>query len=355
MKPKEVTIYDIAERLNIAASTVSRGLKGHSSVSLETQKKIAAIAEEMGYRSNNFAANLRTKTTNTIGVILPRLNSSFVANVIAGIEKVCNNKGYNLIITQSLESREKEIRNVKTMFSNRVDGLLVSLSEDTKDISHFDLFFKKNIPVLFFDRVPNDKSVASVFINNEEAGYLVTKHLISTGAKRIAHISGNQEINVYEDRFRGYLRALKEFNLSFDERYLIITDLGEETGRETAKAIVNMKADGVFAANDTSAATCMNELKRLGYTVPDDILVAGFNNDVISRNVSPPLTTVDNPGMLIGEIAAKSMVDHLENQMNLHITSGIILKSELIVRESTGNIPQIEEQKYADEQSRLKD
>lgn len=336
MASRETTIYDIARRLNIAPSTVSRGLKGHRTVSLETQQKITEAAKEMGYQLNAFAVGLRTKRTNTIGVIIPRLNSNFVSNVLAGIEKVTNQHGFNLIITQSLESRDKEIRNVETMFANRVDGLLMSLSGDTKDISHIQPFLKKHIPVLFFDRVPAN-STSSICIDNEKAGYVVTRHLIANGARRIAHIGGSHDINVYADRFNGYLRALKESDIDFDENLLAITDLDENTGEKEAERIIRLKADGIFAANDIAAVSCMNALKKLNVRIPDDILVVGFNNDIISRNVTPPLTTIHYPGIEMGELVAQKMIDHLLDKTTIAAESITILEAGLIVRESSGN------------------
>src|SRR3954447_4490804 len=136
MLPKEVTIYDIAEKLNISSATVSRALKDDPVVNKKTRKRIFEAADEMGYRLNHFARNLRSQRTNIIGVIVPRLNSYFMSSVISGIEQVANSEGYNIIISQSSEHADKEIANAKTMFNNRVDGLLVSLAYDTKDITH---------------------------------------------------------------------------------------------------------------------------------------------------------------------------------------------------------------------------
>jgi len=334
MGSKETTIYDIEKRLNIAPSTVSRGLKGHRTVSLETQRKIAEAAREMGYQLNAFAVGLRTKRTNTIGVIIPRLNSNFVSNVLAGIEKVTNHYGFNLIITQSLESREKEIRNVGTMFANRVDGLLMSLSGDTKDINHIEPFFKNHIPVLFFDRVPAS-STSSVCIDNERAGYLITKHLIAHGAKRIAHIGGSHDINVYADRFKGFLRAHREGAIEFSDNLLTITDLDENAGEKEADKILSLEVDGIFAANDIAAVSCMNALKRRNIRIPEDILVAGFNNDVISRNVTPQLTTIHYPGIEMGELVAQKMIDHLLNKTTIETDLTTMLETDLIIRESS--------------------
>src|SRR5882757_1796299 len=165
-KSKEITIYDLARELNISIATVSRALKDDPVVSKKTKKRIFELAEEMGYRSNNFARNLRTQRTDTIGVIVPRLNSYFMSTVIAGIENIANSEGFNLIISQSSESAQKEIASARTMFNNRVDGLLVSLAYDTDDITHFEPFVKKNIPLIFFDRVEENENYLSILINN---------------------------------------------------------------------------------------------------------------------------------------------------------------------------------------------
>src|ERR1700704_3539994 len=163
---KEITIYDLARKLKISPATVSRGLKDHPGISKKTKKRIYDLAREMGYRSNNFARNLRKQTTDTIGVIVPRLNSYFMSTVIAGMEKVANSAGYNLIISQSSESGKQEMASAATMFNNRVDGLLVSLAYDTENIAHFDVFFNKNVPLIFFDRVVDNKKCTNVLIDN---------------------------------------------------------------------------------------------------------------------------------------------------------------------------------------------
>jgi LacI family transcriptional regulator len=333
MPDKETTIYDIAERLGLSPSTISRGLKGHYTVSLKTQQKITKTAEAMGYRINTFAANLRRQRTNTIGIIIPRFNSYFMSEVIAGAEKVTNEAGYNLIISQSLERVDKEIRNVKTMFTNRVDGLLVSLAENTNTLDHFNLFFNKGIPLLFFDRVPANEKLPSIIIDNERAGYLATKHLIEQGAKNIIHITGNQLRNVYADRLKGYQRALAEYGIPYQPQNIIINDLSEQAGIQAARQIINLKADAVFAANDNCAVSCMNELKRLGVEIPHDMAFAGFNNDMISRNVDPPLTTINYPGFEMGAVAAQNLLKHLEGETTIH--TSITLNADLIIRSSS--------------------
>ena len=334
---KEVTIYDIANELHISSATVSRGLNNHFSVSKKTHKQIIDTAKSMGYRSNLFAKNLRRQKTRTLGVIVQTLNSNFIASVLSGIENVANKSGYNLIISQSQESQAKEVINVETMFTRRVDGLIVSLAFDTKDVSHFDPFFNKGIPVVFFDRISFGKSSTNVVIDNFKAGYEVTRHLIEQGCKRIAHITGSLTRNVYADRMKGYQMALMENKIPYDEQYLIVNNMDEESAIEAAKKLIAMKTmpDGIFVANDNCAAVCMQALKDAGYSIPKDIAIVGFNNDIISRVVYPKISTVNYPGGQMGEIVANALVNHLEGKANLDATSTIVIKSELIVRESS--------------------
>ena len=336
-KEKEITIYDIADKLNISIATVSRALKDDPVVNKKTKKKIFELAEELGYRSNHFARNLRTRRTETIGVIVPRLNSYFMSTVIAGIENVANTEGYNLIISQSLESEQKEKMNAKTMFNSRVDGLLVSLSYDTNDISHFDQFSKKNIPVIFFDRGEQHDSFTNILIDNRKAAYEATKHLLQEGCKRIVYITAKSKRNVYVDRLHGYKQALAENNIDFKDEYLVIGNLSLEAGIEAAGAILKMNPlpDAVFAANDNCAVGCMLSLKQHGIRIPEDIAFTGFNNDPVSKVIEPNLTTINYPGYEMGEVAARNLINHLNGTHTIHSTNTIVLRSELIIRASS--------------------
>ena len=334
---KDVTIYDLARALNISVATISRALKDDPVVSKKTKKKIMDLAEEMGYRSNHFARNLRNRKTHMIGVIIPRVNSYFMSTVIAGIEKVTNDAGYNLIISQSSESVEKEIQCVRTMFNNRVDGLLVSLAYDTTDTSHFSLFQRKHIPFLFFDRVAEDNHWTNVLIDNRKAGYEATSHLIAQGCKRIVHLTADSRSNVYSDRMQGYKQALADHKIPFREEYLIRNTLSQEAGAEAAEVIRRMKPlpDGVFVANDNGAVGCLLELKRGGLDIPGDIAFVGFNNDPVSTVVEPNLTTINYPGYEMGVVAARNLIHHLTGASSIDSTNTILLKAELIVRASS--------------------
>ena len=333
---KDITIYDIAEALNLSPATISRGLKEHPSIRKDTRKKILEKAKEMGYRQNFFASNLRRNRTNTIGVIVPRLNSYFMSTVIAGMEKVANQAGYNLIISQSMESLAKEVVNVKTLYNSRVDGLLVSLAYATDDISHFEDLLEKGVPLIFFDRVFEHPQCTSIVIDNYRAGYEVTDHLINQGCKRIVHISASLKRNVYADRLKGYRQALADHDIPYDDKLIFINNLSEQAGVEVCRALLQMDPlpDAIFAANDACAVSCIRELKSAGIKVPQDIAVAGFNNDPLSKVIEPNLTTINYPGHEMGEIAASTLIRRLDLQHGSSLNS-IVLRHELIIRESS--------------------
>lgn len=336
-KSKEITIYDLASKLNVSIATVSRALKDDPVVSRKTRKKVFELAAQLGYRSNHFARNLREQRTYTIGVIIPRLNSYFMSTVIAGMESVANKEGYNLIICQSSESATKEIAGANTMYNNRVDGLLVSLAYETEDIEHFEPFFKKNIPLIFFDRVMPHKNCTSILIDNRKNAYEATSHLIAQGCRRIVHITATPRRNVYIDRLEGYKQALAEHHLDFREEDVIIGNLSPEAGIEAAETIRKMDPlpDGVFAANDNCAVSCLLALKNGGLRIPEDIAFAGFNDDPVSVVVEPNLTTVHYPGYQMGEVAARNLINHLNGVSDMASTNTILLHSELVIRDSS--------------------
>ena len=336
-REKEITIYDIAKQLGLSAATVSRGLQDHPAINKNTKKKINDLAQKLGYQSNTFASNLRKQKTNTIGVIFHELRSQFMVAVLSGIEKITTEANYDLIIGHSSESWQREIANASNFFHKRVDGIIASLAFDTEDLLHFEPFIRKGIPVIYFDRVFENSDGAKVIINNRKAGYDATKHLIEQGCKRIVHVTASLKRNVYAERLAGYKQALAEFDIKFKEKYLIINDLTEQSSIAAAKKIMAMSPlpDGIFVTNDFCAAVIIQTLKEAGIRVPEDIAIVGFNNDVISKIIEPKLTTINYPGVEIGEIVARNLISHLQGNTNINLTNTIIINSDLIIRESS--------------------
>ncbi|MHA4842906.1 LacI family DNA-binding transcriptional regulator [Flavitalea antarctica] len=338
---KEVTIYDIADKLKLSAATVSRALQNHPAVNKKTKKRILDLAVDLGYRTNHFARNLRSQRSKTIGVLVHELRSNFITSVLAGIEKVATAEGYDLIITHSSESLSQEIANVRNLFDKRVDGLIASLSFETVNLDHFNAFYEKGVPVVFFDRVEQDGSRTVVVIDNENCGFIATRHLMEQGCKRIAHVTSTLRRNVYSQRFNGYKRALASGKLPFKKELLILEDLTQHAGIDAAQQILKLKPlpDGIFVTNDFLAAVVIKTLKASGVSVPGDIAVVGFNNDAIGELIDPTLTTINYPGQTMGEITARNLIDHLKGNSTLAQTSTITVYSNLVIRESSLKIP----------------
>jgi LacI family transcriptional regulator len=334
---KEITIYDIAKKLGISTATVSRALNNSPSISERTRKRVHEAARELGYRNNSFAKNLRKQKSHTIGVMIHELVSSFTTSVLGGIEKVTTEAGYDIIIAHSSEQMEKEIKNAHNLFHKRVDGVIVSLSLNTDNLRHFDPFFEKGIPLVFFDRVEENIPGTKVIIDNYRGGFAATQHLLDQGCRNVAIVTGPQLRNVYRKRFLGYRDAVLAAGLPFREDYVIINELDYQSGVDAALHILSLKPvpDGVFVTNDLTAASFMKTVRKHGISVPGDIAVAGFNNDSISLLVEPELTTVNYDGFLIGEVAATQLINHLSGKREVSQLSTIIVNSELIIRHSS--------------------
>ncbi|TCC88804.1 LacI family transcriptional regulator [Pedobacter frigiditerrae] len=338
MNNKEITIYDLAKQLNLSATTVSRGLRGYEAINKKTRLRIEQLATELGYQRNKFASNLRVQRTHTIGVIVPKLNSLFISSVLSGIEKIVNKANYNLIISQSFEKELKEKNNVQTMFNSRVDALIISLSTETEDFGHFDGFLKKKIPIILFDRVTDQIPSTKVVIDNFRAGYIATEHLIMQGYKDIVHITGSMTHSVYKDRFEGYRKALDQYGIAFDPSLMLSVELTEPALRTVLLNDVlkrDRRPDALFITNDSCAAIAQVILGEEGLSVPDDMAIVGFNNDLISRVTSPAITTIHYPGYEMGETIGELVIEQLTAEGGQVVNKTVILDSDLLVRSSS--------------------
>ena len=297
-KHPEITIHNLANELKISASTVSRALSGNSRISEKTRQIVRQKALEMGYRPNVLAANLRSKKSNTLGVVVPRIDRYFFSSAISGIEDYAGTKGFNVIISQSNDLLAKEINCVQTLFNNRVDGMIISISMQTDDDKHFRLFSDKNIPILFFDRFCPSIECDRIVVDDFDSGYKITQHLIARGCKRIAHIAGPELLNIYRDRKDGYLKALKDAGLPLTESYLETTKLTKEEGVQafTRLMLLDNPPDGVFCGNDTTALGALEYCRKNNLKVPEDVALIGFSDEPFSALVTPSLSTVKQPG-----------------------------------------------------------
>lgn len=334
---KDITIYDVAQALSVSATTVSRALRDHHSIGKETKKKVKKMALAMGYEPNVIASGLRKKKTYTIGVLVSYVNRPFISALISGIEEVASKNNYHVIISQSYDSYAKEVENLKALYNIRVDGLIVSLAMETTHYSHFKPFLQKNYPFVFADRVAYEMESDKVLVDNFNAAYEATSHLIERGYKRIGHLAGAQHRHVYRQRLEGYLAALKSHNVEPDTSLIYHSNLKHEDGRDGAKLFLNLpeRPDSVFSANDTAAVGFMQFVEENGFSIPQDMGVIGFNNDPVSMIVKPQLSTIDHPAMEIGKKAAELVLDKISGKSHTTMAHTITFKTKLIARGST--------------------
>jgi len=336
MRSGQVTIKDIAKELGISASTVSRALKDHPDISSKTKEAVNKLAKEWHYKPNAVALSLRHSKTNIIGVIIPEIVHHFFSSVISGIEEIANKAGYNVMMFQSNESFEREIANVQALLSSRVDGVLVSMSKETKDFSHFKELRDNGIPIVFFDRVCNELSSDNVIVDDFAGAFAAVEHLINIGCKRIAHLSAPQHMLLGQNRLKGYRQALLKHKMPIDENLIIKCDSYEESIELTPELLkLSTPPDAIFAVNELTAAGALTAVKKVGFRVPEDISIVGFTDGLVSRTTDPNLTTLEQHGYEVGLKASELLVGRIkEGDMDYEPVTKVV-KTNLIVRGST--------------------
>lgn len=330
---KKVTIKDIAKELNTNYSTVSRALNNHPRISEETKTAVKLKAKQMGYKPNLVAQQLKSGSSRNIGLIVPRINRVFFSNVIDGIETVARKNGYNVLICQSYENAEEEYRNVQTLLSNNIAGLIISLTRETYSLEAINNVLQQEIPLVLFDRTL-DNSVANKVINDNYYGaYQLTSHLLQKGYKRIVHFSGPLHITSYKERLQGYKDALEDQKVTFTEELVIENVLTKERGMQSIKLLFDKGIffDAVFAASDFSALGALLYLKDIGKHIPEDIAISGFANEPFTELLG--MTSVEQFSKNIGEKSAELLLKQIETKATEQET--IKIKPELIIRKST--------------------
>lgn len=336
MKSNQVTIKDIAKQLGISASTVSRALQGHPDISEETTRLVNELATQLKYQPNAVALSLKHQRTRIIGVIIPEIVHYFFSSVISGIEDVAYHAGFNVIICQSNEKYDREVSNTKTLLAQRVDGILVSISKETTDFQHLQNIVSQNLPLVFFDRIAPGIKGDQVIINDSEAAYQATKHMIDQGRTRIAHFAGPQNLLIGQQRKDGYIKALRTANLPIDHRLIIEADNFERA----QQAILDFSAqkfmpDGIFAVNDITAIGAMKAIQKLGFKVPKDIALVGFSDGRFSGITEPSLSSVDQHGYEMGITATEMLLKRILEKDDLRMPEIKVLEGDLIIRGSS--------------------
>ncbi len=329
----KVTINDIAQKLQITTSTVSRALANNKRISEKTRLLVQETAKAMGYQPNTLAAALRKGKSDTIGIIVPRINKNFFSNVISGAEEILTTAGYNLVICQSLEDEIREKNAIHKLLKNRIGGLLISISDKTKDLQHLQDAIDHHIPIVQFDRVSKSIPGTKVINDNFNGAYLATKQLIKSGYKNIGHLGGEQRLQAYEERHHGFLKALVEHQIPINEALIKSNTISREAGHEAIRSLLkNHKIDALFCSGDFVALGVLDGLKELNIKVPDEFGVTGFSNEPFAELLSPPLSSIEQNAHEMGCQAALSLLKMIQGK---NVEEEKVIPVRLIVRHSS--------------------
>lgn len=333
---KYITIIDIAKKLNTSVSTVSRAFNNKSDISSKTKELVLKTAKEMRYRQNRMAKNLVQKRSFNIGIVVPEFVNSFFPEVIMGAQEVLFKKGYQVLITQSNECYETELKNVQSLENSMVDGMLISLSSETANIDYYQNLVNSGFPIIFFNRTYKEINASKVLFNDYKWAMFATEHLIRQGYKNIFHLQGIKALTLSRERRRGFVDAHKKHKLTLDKSQVITSGFHMEDGEKIAKQLIenNTIPDAIFAANDQLAIGAMNIFKQYGFKIPKDIAFIGFSESKMGSMVEPPLSSVKQPTFEIGKKAAELLIDQIENKSN-SAPKKIVLDGELHIRASS--------------------
>jgi LacI family transcriptional regulator len=317
MKKGRTTIHDIAEKLNVTASTVSRALQDHPRISAETKKSVLKAVRKLNYQPNNIAAALRNGRSNIIGIMIPTVDRSFFSSVICGIEEIANTANYHVMICQTYDNYEKEVATIDALLKASVDGIIVSHAKETKNFKHFLKARERGIPIIQFDRSIDDLDASQIVIDDFLGAFKATEHLIQQGCKRIAHFTNTLKISIYKERLRGYREALLANGMKYDEALVIESNLQIEDGRNSMLQLLKLKQmpDAVFSASAYG--------------------LVGFSNEPFTSFIEPSMTTVDQHSMRMGNAAAEIFLQEVNSDRTKFIPQKIVLKPELIIRQSS--------------------
>lgn len=338
---KDATLKQIAIQLGISITTVSKALKNYSDVSPKTKKAVVDLATELNYTPNSFAVNLRTKESKTIGLIVPTVIHNFFSNIIEGILQEAEKRNYMVIILQSNEKYELEKKQIELLLNKRVDGILISLSNETGEFDHLKAILANKTPLVLFDKIAKIVNCSKVTINDRKAAYDAVSFLIKKGYKKIAHFRGSYLPQNAIDRFLGYKKALEDNNIPYDASlvYVCENNLDFEDGYENAKKIIieHPEIDAIFAVTDLVAIGIIKYFNEIGIAIPQQIAIFGFSNWFMSSIITPKLTTIDQPGFEIGQKSAELLFDEIQSKKNNEVVvfKTIELNTVIIEREST--------------------
>jgi len=344
MKFEAITIKDIAKALGLSVSTVSKALRGSHEISQETKKNVLDYARANNYKPNPIAQSLKRGRSKSIGVIVCNIDNNFFSQAINGIESVARQKDYNVIITQSRESYEREIANSEHLSSRSVDGLIISLSAETRCVDHLIKLNAKGLPMVFFDRITDEIDTHKVIANNHRGAYEATHHLLQQGFRRIAHITSSRSLSITLERLEGYKQALADAGLQPDPALVKFVQHGGMIQEETSQALASLLEmtngpDAIFTASDRLSTTTLSLLRKMNIDVPRQIALVGFTNSISADIFHPSLTAVVQPALEMGQLATDLLIQLIESRRPVTEFQKKVLDTELKIRDSSKRVP----------------
>lgn len=334
----QVTIKDIARRLKISVSTVSRALRGSADISDDTRRLVLSVAEEMNYSPNPIALSLRDKKTKVIGVIVQEIANNYCSSVIAGIEDIAFKMGYNVLISQSHEKLDLEVLTTRLLASRRIDGMLITISNESSNVDHLKEMIAKGIPVVMFDRVSDELKTHKVVVDDYKGAFDATSHLIVQGYKKIAHLTISKHLTITQNRLNGYLDALKAHKIPVKKDWIVYCDFDENNMKNEVRKLVSQpkRPNAIFSSVERLSMASIKMLKEMHLKVPDDVALAGFADNPLSPYLHPALTSVRQPTFSIGQNATELLIELIESKKVEEKYTTIKLKTTLDVQESSG-------------------
>lgn len=340
MKLSAVTIKDISKALGLSTSTVSRALRDSYEISKDTKDVVLEYAKKINYKPNRNAQSLKEKKSHSIGVVVSEIANSFFSQVINGIESIASQHGYTVNISQSMESADRELMNLEYLTSSFIDGLIISVSTETKNHQYLRELHDRGLPIVFVDRVIDEIETHKVIADNFKGAYKATKHLIAKGYRKIALVSNNSSLSIAKERLDGYSAALAEAKIPVKENLIVYCNHGGMIYNEVDQAMQSLlklrnKPDAIFAGSDKITTGCLRFLKNKKLKIPEDIALIGFSNSDLTDLLHPPLSVIRQPAFEMGEAAMTLLLKMIESKRPLHKFETRIQSTELLIRKST--------------------
>lgn len=333
MNKPQITIKDIARALNVSVSTVSRALKNNPDISQETRDLVHEYARAHNYKPNVLAVNLRASRSNTIGIIIPQLVHHFFSCVLSGVEEAASQAGYNILVAQSNESYEQEVKIVQSFLAARVCGVIASLAKETSRYEHYQELLNNDIPVIFYDRICTGLKTDRVVVDDYAGSFSAVEYMIQTGCKRIFFYGSAPHLEITKNRRNGYLDAMKKYKIPVDDSMMKLCDTRERAISITPDLLESPnRPDGFFAINDETASGILYACKLVGARVPDEVSICGFTDGAIAQNTDPKLSTIEQHGEEVGKNAFSILIDKLEGNDK---SGNKIVRTNLVIRGTT--------------------